>query len=168
MSDVVIGAPKSANLGPYIGTPTGLISPILDLIDVRKDDVLVDIGCGNARIAIEAAAQTGCRAIGIEINDQLITIARENVRQKGLEHLVEIVKEDASDSSFSQATVVFIFLPMKTVQELIPTLKNQLKKGARIVTHEQAKPTFAEGHLPDQSKLILADGAITVAHIWHV
>lgn len=159
---------KAPILGPYLGTPSSLIHPILELVEVTDDDVLVDIGCGDGRIAIEAAESIGCRTIGVEINDQLIAIAQENVRAKGLESLVKIMHNDASDFSLEEASVVFVFLPVQTVNELIPQFRKRLRKGTRIVTHEQAKPRFVGKNKPDLSKLILADQAVTVAHVWQV
>ncbi|MEM8859174.1 MAG: class I SAM-dependent methyltransferase [Chloroflexota bacterium] len=159
---------KSPVLGPYLGTPTSLIKPILSYVGATQDDFLVDLGCGDGRVAIDAAEKVGCRAMGIEINDQLIEIARENVRAKGLQDKVTIEHSDASQSSVSDASIVFVFLPVSTVREMIPQLKNQLKAGAKIITHEQGRPQFAQDQEPDQSKLILASDAVTVAYIWEV
>ncbi len=162
------GAKKPPILGPYLGTPISLISPILELVGATSDDKLVDIGCGDGRIVIEAADQIGCEAVGVEINDQLIEIAHAEVRRRGLQDKVNIVHSDASEALTSDASIVFIFLPVATLRSLIPQLKQQLKKGTKIITHEQARPDFGEGNQPDASKLVLADGALTVAHIWHV
>lgn len=162
------GAKKPPILGPYLGTPVSLIKPILDLVGATEQDKLVDIGCGDGRIVIEAADQIGCEAVGVEINDQLISIAHDEVKRRGLADKVKIVHSNASDLLMADASIVFIFLPVGTLRTLIPQLRKQLKKGAKIITHEQAKPDFGEGNQPDASKLIVADGAITVAYIWQV
>lgn len=163
-----LGKEKVPVLGPYLGTPTNLIQPILDYVGAGPEDHLIDLGCGDGRVAIEAAKTHGCKATGVEISEQLIKIAQENVRDEGLQSKVEIVHSDASQLSVSEASIVFVFLPVATVQDMIPQLRSELKKGAKIVTHEQSRPQFPPDQMPDQSKLILADSGVTVAHIWEI
>ena len=38
------------------------------MLAVCKDDTLFDIGCGDGRVLVTAAATTGCRCVGIDMN----------------------------------------------------------------------------------------------------
>ena len=48
---------------PYVPTPENVVAEMLRLAEVTKDDVLYDLGCGDGRIVITAAAQLGCRGV---------------------------------------------------------------------------------------------------------
>jgi hypothetical protein len=45
--------------GPWLSTPDSLIDPLLALADLDTDNVVVDLGCGDARILTAAVAQNG-------------------------------------------------------------------------------------------------------------
>jgi hypothetical protein len=56
---------QAAALGPKLApfTPSGdgVLEHALDLLALTDDDVLFDLGCGDARILVHAAEQTGAR-----------------------------------------------------------------------------------------------------------
>ena len=52
----------AAGLGPFLSTPHSLIPPLFELVGLGPDDTLLDIGCGDGRIAIAAAQSVGCRS----------------------------------------------------------------------------------------------------------
>ena len=56
---------------------------MLRLANVRKGDVLYDLGSGDGRIAITAAKKFGIRAVGIDIDPERIREANENAKQGG-------------------------------------------------------------------------------------
>lgn len=61
---------------------------------IKKGDVLYDLGSGDGRIPIAAAQRFGIRAIGIEIDQKLVTEAEEKARQAGVSELVRFRNED--------------------------------------------------------------------------
>ena len=63
---------------PFLPTPNYVIAEILAKARVGKDDILYDLGSGDGRIVIEAARKTGCRAVGIEIDADLVDDSRQN------------------------------------------------------------------------------------------
>ena len=64
--------PAPALLGPFLSTPSDLIPALLELADVTSEDTVADLGCGDARILVEAAVRTGCRSIGVETDPDLV------------------------------------------------------------------------------------------------
>lgn len=158
--------PGPGHLGPFLATPASLIDPLMDFAGVTSDDVVVDLGCGDGRLVIEAARRRGCRARGIEADAELVAVARQSATDSEVGDLVTIDHGDAATVSLSGATVVFVFLPADVVAMLVPTLLAGLDDGARIVVHEQHKlvvPVEAE-----HSAVLLGEGAVTVAHRWIV
>jgi SAM-dependent methyltransferase len=158
-------APGPTDLGPYLETPHALIGPLLAFADVGPDDLLVDLGCGDGRIVVEAARRTGCRARGVELDRDLAERARAAVAAAGLADRVEIVHGDATGASLADATVVVVFLPVGTVEALLPDLLARMAVGARLVAHEQER--LRPSSAPDERRPLLTAGGITVAHRWN-
>ena len=162
---VVRRTPGPTDLGPYLETPHAILGPLLAFADVGPDDLLVDLGCGDGRIVVDAARRTGCRACGVELDQGLAELARANVAAAGLAKRVEIVHGDAAGMSLADATVVVVFLPVGTVESLLPDLLGQLTAGARLVAHEQER--LRTSLPPDERRPLLTAGGITVAHRWN-
>ena len=59
----------------YKPTPPDVVQEMLKLAQVRKDDVVYDLGCGDGRIVVAAAKQFGCRAIGVDIAVVLVSVS---------------------------------------------------------------------------------------------
>src|SRR5436190_1112520 len=49
----------------YYPTPPETVAEMLRMVGIKKGDVLYDLGSGDGRIPIAAAAQYGIRAVGI-------------------------------------------------------------------------------------------------------
>src|ERR1017187_55359 len=66
---------------PYVPTTPEAVQAMLKLADVKKTDVLYDLGCGDGRIVVAAAKDFGAHAVGIDINPVRIAEAKENARK---------------------------------------------------------------------------------------
>src|SRR5262249_4438994 len=118
----------------FIPTPDPVVDRMLELAEIRPEDVVYDLGCGDGTIVIAAAKKYGVKAVGIEIDPKLVERAKENVKTKEVEHLVTIRQGDIFEEDFSDATVVMIYLLPDLKVKLMPKLK-QLPEGTRIVSH---------------------------------
>ncbi|MCX6588452.1 MAG: class I SAM-dependent methyltransferase [Acidobacteria bacterium] len=120
---------------PYVPTTEKAVQEMLKLAQVKKTDVLYDLGCGDGRIVIAAAKQYGARGVGIDIDPQRIQEARANARTAGVESLVRFEQKDLFQSEFGEATVVTLFLLPSINLKLRPRLLAQLKPGTRLVSN---------------------------------
>lgn len=118
----------------FISTPDPVLDRMLELAEIRPDDVVYDLGCGDGKIVIAAAKRRGVKAVGVEIDPKLVEQARQNAKANGVEHLVTIRQGDIFETDFSDATVVMMYLLPELNVQLMPKLK-QLKPGSRIVSH---------------------------------
>jgi tRNA G37 N-methylase Trm5 len=119
----------------YVPTPHDIVEKMLEMADIKKDDVVYDLGCGDGRIVVQAAKKRGCKGVGFEIVPDLVKQARENARKNKVEHLVEIRKSDLFKADISEATVLPIYLLPKMLKKLKPKLA-KLKPGTRIISHD--------------------------------
>jgi precorrin-6B methylase 2 len=118
----------------YVPTPQNVVEVMLEMAHVTSGDIVWDLGSGDGRIPITAAQKYGARGVGVEIDRQLITVARENATKAGVADRVTFVEGDLFETDFSSATVVTLFLMPKVNQALIPKLQ-ALRPGSRVVSH---------------------------------
>jgi tRNA G37 N-methylase Trm5 len=83
---------------------------------------------------ILAAQKYGCRAVGFEIDPQMVRTARENVERNQVGKLVEIVQADIFTVDLSKADVFPLYLLPEMNRRLLPQFE-KVKKGSRIVCH---------------------------------
>ncbi len=121
---------------PYVPTPNEVVAEMLKLANVKKGDVLYDLGSGDGRIVITAAQKFGTRGVGIDINPERVQEANENAQKAGVTDLVEFRQQDLFQTDISDATVVTLYLLPDINVKLRPQLFQQLKPGTRIVSHD--------------------------------
>ena len=127
--------PDAPQLAPYVPTPQDVVDRMLVLAGVKKDDYVVDLGCGDGRIPITAAQKYGARGLGVDIDPERIAEANANAKAAKVEHLVTFAPQDALKTDVSKATVVTLYLLSASNLRLRPILTRQLEPGARIVAH---------------------------------
>lgn len=119
---------------PFRGMPQPAVDALLKLAELRADDVLYDLGSGDGRVLTTAAQRYGVRAVGVEIDSDLVTASRESARKLGVEKLVTVREEDFFQTDLSEATVVILYLLPELHAQLIPQLR-KLPAGARVLTY---------------------------------
>jgi cyclopropane fatty-acyl-phospholipid synthase-like methyltransferase len=133
---------------PFVPTPIDVVDKMLELAEIKKGDVLYDLGSGDGRIVIRAAKKYGVRAVGIEMDQYLLKKARQDAKAAGVGHLVEFRAEDALQTDLARATVVTLYMLPWFNEKIKPNLKKDLKPGARIVAHDFS----IEGWQPDKTE----------------
>jgi 2-polyprenyl-3-methyl-5-hydroxy-6-metoxy-1,4-benzoquinol methylase len=133
---------------PYVPTGPETVSAMLKLAGVGKNDLVVDLGCGDGRIVIAAAKEYAAQGIGVDIDPQRIKEAKENAQKEGVADLVEFRVGDLFDADIRKATVVTLYLLPSVNMKLRPKLWHDLKPGTRVVSHtfdmEDWKPEKVE------------------------
>src|SRR5262249_19152650 len=120
---------------PFVPTTDAAVEAMLKLADVKKSDVVYDLGCGDGRIVIAAAKKYGAHGVGIDINPERIAEAKENAKKAGVEDLVRFEENDLFEADFRPATVVTLFLLPNVNLKLRPKLMQDLKAGTRVVSN---------------------------------
>lgn len=120
---------------PYVPTPQEAVEGMLDLAQVTDEDVVYDLGSGDGRIVL-AAARRGARAVGIDLDADLVERSRASAREAGLESRATFHHGDIFEVDLSEATVVTMYLLPAVNLELRPKLLKELRPGARVVSHD--------------------------------
>jgi SAM-dependent methyltransferase len=120
---------------PYVPTTDEAVQAMLKLADVKKTDVVYDLGCGDGRIVVAAAKKYGARGVGIDINPQRVQEAKDNAKNAGVENLVRFEVNDLFKADIHEATVVTLFLLPDVNMRLRPKLLQELQPGTRIVSN---------------------------------
>jgi SAM-dependent methyltransferase len=119
---------------PYVPTPPELVERMLDLAGVGPSDYLIDLGCGDGRIAI-AAARRGARALGVDLDPARIAEAVAAADFAGLADRVRFRREDLFRTAIWEASVIALYLLPSVNLRLRPRLLTELRPGARLVSH---------------------------------
>jgi len=119
----------------YVPTPQPVVDAMLELAQVKRSDVVYDLGSGDGRIVIAAAKKYGASGVGFEIDPALVKKARQNAAAAGVSSRVRFVTQDLYTVDLSRASVVTLYLLQSINERLRPKLVRQLKPGARIVSH---------------------------------
>src|SRR5712692_1209357 len=120
---------------PYVPTTDPAVTAMLKLADVKKTDVVYDLGCGDGRIVVAAAKTFGARGVGVDIDPARIAEANANAQKAGVEKLVRFEETDLFQADIHDASVVTLFLLSSVNLKLRPKLLSDLKPGTRIVSN---------------------------------
>ncbi len=136
----------------YVGTPYDLISKMLKMANVKKGDVVYDLGCGDGRMLVVAAQKYGCHGVGFDIDPERVNASNENVQRNHVEKLVKIIQADIFTVDVSKADVIPIYLLPEMNRRLLPQL-DKMKPGSRIVCHDYD----LDGIVADQNITVISN-----------
>lgn len=145
----------------FVPTRESVADQMLQLAGVTSKDVVYDLGSGDGRVVILAAQKYGARAVGIELDPKLVKIARDVAREGEIEHRVTFIQGDLFEADISPASVVAIYLSPAVNAKLEPKLRNELRPGTRVVSHQ-----FPIGEWKPERTVSAEDG--TELYLWTV
>jgi SAM-dependent methyltransferase len=128
------GRPKKRSDAVFVPTPMDVVKRMLEVAAVKESDVVYDLGSGDGRIVIAAARAFGCRAVGVELDEDLVKASRAQAKEAGVEKQVSFRHADLFEADFADADVVALYLLPEMNKRLIPKL-DRLRPGARVVAH---------------------------------
>jgi len=153
----------------YVPTPDDIVDEMSKLAKITKDDVVYDLGCGNAVMLIRPIQKFGAKkGVGVEYDPEIMKLAIENVKKNKLEGKVEILQGDMlklQPKDVEDATVVLLYIGDDLGKRVSPVLKNTLKPGSRIVSHR-----FLLGDWKADKSITVKgeDGGEYELHLWIV
>jgi len=128
------------SVAPFVQTPLEVAKKMIDIAQVKSNEVLYDLGCGDGRLIILAAKDAGAKTTGIELREDLIERAKTEIKRLNLENKVTIIQGNFFDVPISDADVVTLYLTSSANDRLRPKLEAELKPGARVISHDFKVP----------------------------
>lgn len=117
-----------------IPLPKNTIRKMLKLANVKKNDLVYDLGSGDGRALIIAAKEFGARTVGIEKNRLLVLLSRWLIRKNKLQEKIKIIHGNIFKKNLSKADVILMYLSHKLTQKLKQKFEKELKDRTRIVS----------------------------------
>lgn len=141
-------------LAPYYPTPQTVVEKMLQLGGLKAGEKMFDLGSGDGRIVIMAAQKFHAEAVGVELDKDLWKLSTDKIRKLGLEKTARIVNGDLLKQNYGSADLVTVYLLPGFIDKVQPLLDRQLKKGARVVSHDFEFSNWT----PEKSQNIADDG----------
>jgi ubiquinone/menaquinone biosynthesis C-methylase UbiE len=124
-------------LAPYYPTPELVVQKMLEFGGLKPGETMFDLGSGDGRIVFMAAKLFQANAIGVELDNDLARQSAEQVRKLGLQKTARIIHGDLLKQDYTTADLLTVYLLPSTINDKVkPMLERQLKKGARVVSHD--------------------------------
>jgi cyclopropane-fatty-acyl-phospholipid synthase len=134
-------------------------------LKLRPDERVLDVGCGWGSFAIHAASRHGVRVVGVTLAERQAELARERVRDAGVDDRVEIRIADyreVVDGPFDAISSIGMVehVGEERIDLYAQRLANLLRPGGRLLNHGIAKlqdlDTADEG--PFSERFVFPDG----------
>jgi hypothetical protein len=133
----------------------------LKLANVGPQDHVIDLGSGDGRIVLAAAARKAS-GVGIEIDQALVDASNAAAKKQGVAGRVHFVRQDVREADLSRATVLTLYLLPGMMTHLRGKLLAELKPGARVVSHD----FFFEQWKPDHTVTVETPEKYDVTGAW--
>ncbi len=110
---------------------------VLDRLDVRPGDRILEIGCGWGAFAVHAAATRGCFVHGLTLSEEQLRWARSRALREGLQDHTRFELLDYRDSAGRYDHVVSLEMYEAVGERYWPvyfcTVRDRLKPGGRAL-----------------------------------
>jgi len=140
---------------PWVPSSMSAVHQMLELADIKPDEVVYDLGCGDGRIIVTAAQKYHARAVGIELDPIRWLWCQILITVLGLRDRVRIQFGDLFDQDLSEADVVACYLLPETNKKLQDKLLEELKPGTRVVSNTFLFPGIKEAKTNGKTRLYL-------------
>lgn len=130
--------PDVLHIEHFAPTPLEAVQNMVNIAAPTKKDVLMDLGCGDGRILINAATRFDARCVGIELNTKTALTAINSVEMYDLHDRIRIYKGDVLKFDLKQATIATMYLYPELMEKLIP----KLPPRTRIISYSHPIPTL--------------------------
>lgn len=144
----------NAFLIPLFKTPKKVLLEIVDIMELKKEDHLVDLGSGDGRILFKAHRVSQCKCTGYDISPIMLIIAKtKKVLHFPLSKDFNFEPKDIFKVDLKDFTKIYCYLDKKSMDILQPKLKDFVKNGGEVYSYR-----YAIERINNEKKVVLSDG----------
>lgn len=118
---------------PFVPTPMEVSNRMIEIADLKKGQIVYDIGCGDGRVVYLASKKHDVKATGFELSPFIYALAR--IRHFLWKSKAKIKFRNFKKQNLSNADVIFCYLLPETMTRLAKKLNKELKPGAKVVSY---------------------------------
>jgi len=119
----------------WVPTSDVVVRAMLTMAKVTPQDLVIDLGAGDGRIAIAAAKSFGARSVGIEYDPDMARLAGCLVQAEGVADKARIVHGDIFKEDFGRASVVTLYL-LPHLNVCVRHRILAMEPGTRVASHK--------------------------------
>ena len=125
---------------PFVPTSHEKVRKMMDLVDLKKDEKLIDLGSGDGRLVL-AAAKECKQATGVEISPLLYWVSKSKKLKTGTKNAT-FIRDTLWNIDLSDYDVVSIYFIPHWMNKLKKKIKKEMKPGSRVVSHAFTFPDW--------------------------
>jgi ubiquinone/menaquinone biosynthesis C-methylase UbiE len=134
-----------------------LLDLVVKLSGIKRNDQILDIGCGTGLLSLKFLNKTDCTITAIDSSSQMLKIFQEKIEKCNLTEKIHCAQESAEDMNFKpdQFDIIAATVALHHVKFKEPVIKNvyaSLKGGGRFIIGEIDMDTT--GRLDDPRRLL--------------
>lgn len=118
---------------PFVPTPIKAVKDILKKAEIKKGDVLYDIGAGDGRFLNYAEKLYKAKAIGFEIDPFVFLLAK--FRKIFFGWKGKIIRGNFTNYSIKDADVVICYMMPESLKKYQKKFDEELKKGCKVISY---------------------------------
>lgn len=127
---------------PFVPSTKKVSEKMIALANIKKGDIVYDLGSGDGRLLFLAVKEGAGKAIGFEINPYLVLYTWIKILLSPDKNHLGVMLKNFWRADLRNADVVFVYLLPWRMEALAKKLIKELKPGARIVSNSFIFPNW--------------------------
>jgi ubiquinone/menaquinone biosynthesis C-methylase UbiE len=134
-----------------------LLDLVVESASIKKNDIVLDIGCGTGLLSLKLLKKADCFIQGIDSSPEMLSIFKNKIRKLKLSDKINCKLGDAENLDFNNATfdIIVSTVSLHHVKDKVPMIKKinrALKAGGKFILGDIDVDT--SGRLTDAKRLL--------------
>jgi len=99
--------------------------------NIKKNDYVLDVGCGLGTTACSIAKEYGCKIVGIDISKKMVEWSKKRAKKEGLEDFLSFRVADAQNLPFNENS--FDVVIAESVNAFVDDKQKAINEYTRVV-----------------------------------